>query len=260
MLGTDMPNTVIREDVADEFIWSTIEITRNAEGAITDRTTTFDDGRVRNETFEEGVRISLLWTDENDVKSWESQTLTYDTNGQLLSRSTVGDDGVLRDDHYQDGVRTRTEQSDPADTKSWGSIQTFYDADGAFAYQFRYDDSGVEWTTYATPDGGRSIGLWDRFDAFEWESKARVKDSEGNTVFRNRFDDNDDATVWIHSLDEDPDLDIILRKDGDGSDPWLATATFYDDAGRVDYVETYMTRGDVPDEYASALDLLAFAF
>lgn len=80
-------------DGADDFVWSSIARTWDAEGNLDSQTNTYDDGRVHEIDYTGGVRSSSVLTDTQDAYAWTSATETYDASGTLVERVTIWDDG-----------------------------------------------------------------------------------------------------------------------------------------------------------------------
>ena len=133
--------------------WDSIVAYYDAEGQMTGRVTTYDNGIVREESFENGVRSHTRQMDNPEdaagsgSKSWDTIDTYYGATGDLLAQVTRYDNGIVRETEYENGVRARVLQLDnPQDdegtgVKSWTSIETFYDPAGQVEARItNYDD------------------------------------------------------------------------------------------------------------------------
>lgn len=79
-------------DTADAFNWAGYTQTFADDGTtLTDRETVFDDGRVLNVDYVDGIRSSRVMTDVADVYSWSSYMQDFDVNGVLISTTYFDD-------------------------------------------------------------------------------------------------------------------------------------------------------------------------
>lgn len=79
-------------DTADAFNWAGYTQTFADDGAtLTDRETVFDDGRVLNVDYVDGIRSSQVMTDVAAVYSWSSYMQDFDVNGVLISTTYFDD-------------------------------------------------------------------------------------------------------------------------------------------------------------------------
>jgi hypothetical protein len=80
-------------DAADEFVWATLDQTFDAAGVRTEQTNTYDDGRVLETLYVDGVRSTATMTDVADAYQWESYVDSFDAVGDRISRLFTYDDG-----------------------------------------------------------------------------------------------------------------------------------------------------------------------
>lgn len=80
-------------DVADNFVWETVEKSYDATGALTEQTTDYDNGRLLETLYSAGARTTAIMTDVEDAYAWANYVDTFDTNGDLATRLMTFDDG-----------------------------------------------------------------------------------------------------------------------------------------------------------------------
>ena len=80
-------------DAEEAFDWTNIAKAYDADGQITQQTSTYDDGRTAETVFEDGVRSSIMIADVDNAYSWASINHAYDPDGMLVQSTTVYDDG-----------------------------------------------------------------------------------------------------------------------------------------------------------------------
>lgn len=74
----------------DAFVWSTIETHFSEEGERPSRIVHFDDGRVGEEFFDQGVRHSRVITDTEDQYAWYQINHVWE-EGILVTREVIED-------------------------------------------------------------------------------------------------------------------------------------------------------------------------
>lgn len=65
----------------------------DAEGTRASQVNSYDDGRVLETVFVDGLHASAVMQDIEDAHAWSSYTNSYDDAGVLTHRSWVYDDG-----------------------------------------------------------------------------------------------------------------------------------------------------------------------
>jgi len=177
--------------------WDTIDTYYAPDGSIAGRVTVFDNGVLKEETFNNGVRSQTVQMDNpqnvsgNGVKSWDSITTYYDSAGKLAGRITQYDNGIFKEESFENGVRSQTRQIDNPQTvdgssgaKSWDEINSYYDASGVLVGRLTQYDNGVfkeesfengvrsHTRQFDNPLdlGGTGVKAWDTIDQYYDES------------------------------------------------------------------------------------------
>ena len=191
-------NTVV--DTDDDFSWATYTDTFVDDVRVL-RELTYDNGRVLEETYEDGIKTIASATDTQDAYNWESYVDTFDFDGNRVSREITYDDGRQVDTIYRDGVKTSQVTTDLADVFSWLTTIADYDATGQLiSFTRTFDNGRVLEETYE--DGIKTIAsATDTQDAYNWESYVDTFDFDGNRVSREiTYDDG--REVIISYLDD----------------------------------------------------------
>jgi len=176
--------------------WDRIETYYDEDGLIGARITTYDDGRVRQDSFENGVRTSTEIQDNafgsgESQYAWTAINISYDQNGKIAEKSTIYDDGRVRQDRYEDGVRTETTIEDRflfnGGNYDWDTQHLEFAADGSIVSRdVSYDDGDAVQTIYE--DGvlvARSEFDGDGSEA--WLGRMTTFDEEGAVVSRQTY-------------------------------------------------------------------------
>lgn len=103
--------------------------TYDAEGQLGGRVVDADNGVLKTEAFEAGVRHSMLQQDLEDAKHWETIT-TEDDAGHIAKRTVTSDSGDVSLSLPAYRARTQFLQLDGDDSAAWLLRVTDVDADG----------------------------------------------------------------------------------------------------------------------------------
>jgi hypothetical protein len=133
-------STRTETDGGDAEAWDTRETVRDADGSPQSQTTTYDDGRVVETGFTDGVRSSMEITDTGDAFTWDSITRAYDASGQMTQETRVFDDGRENVMQFEGGTRSQLVSTDVDDAYDWLTITTIYDDTGAVEETIVEDD------------------------------------------------------------------------------------------------------------------------
>ncbi|MCV6586057.1 MAG: hypothetical protein OIF47_11030 [Marinibacterium sp.] len=172
-----MARTKTRTDTLDQKAWDTITVTRDRFGNITERRTTFDDGRIVTKSYDRDGAVTggqLELFDRDGTKDWDSITKKFDVNGALISeieRRTVYDSGRV-------------------------ATQSF-DADGNLINQVNELDTGIvrEVAFDANERVTQSVSS-DPNDLLDWHTITRVFDETGQQIGESiQYDSNDILTA-----------------------------------------------------------------
>lgn len=118
--------------------WSRQENTYDINGDLALRVTDYDNGRIREETYEAGQRASVYWQDNptsNDggVYSWAATFRSFDTNGDVETDVMIFDNGDGEAEYFEDGELTQLLEYDGNESDPWLGRRTTYDDAGDVA-------------------------------------------------------------------------------------------------------------------------------
>ncbi len=249
--------TVIREDTLDQFPWAVIETTTDEAGLLVERLIRFDNGVVRAEVFEDGVRTLTIQRDESPDGSavpWNEVVTVFDADEHVARRSTSFDNGAIREELFENGVRTLTTEVDESPDGSavpWQSIVTEFDGFGQPARRVTQLDNGT--MREETFENGAPTFAWQVDEsqdgsAVPWRDIITEYDSAGRITGRTTNFDND--TVRNEDF-EDGFRTFTFQYDNstDGSAvPWQEINTQYDFDGLIAGRTTNFDNGTVRDE------------
>lgn len=239
--------TLLR-DVDDQFDWAEVTNRYDETGRIR-KETTFDNGLLRVDTFQDGVRVRSFQTDPDDVdlKDWTLRDVSYDGSGTPLTRLTRYDDGIERLETFQEGIREVVVQEDLVLTAElWSQITTIFDSLGRLTSRdLVYDDGVLREDTFSAGVRQKTT-VDDVEDAFDWDTIQFLYNPDGVVGSRQQVDDNEDVTLILFEDGRRAER-VIVDKNND--EDWAVQITTYDDAGVTDVTE-YVERGSVLDDYA----------
>ena len=92
-----MENVVVQTDDQSRFSWDSIRSTYN-DGILTNRLTQFDDGTLKDVSYNNGIRTFMYQLDNqlgSGSKAWDSIETYYGPNGSLAGRISYFDNGVI---------------------------------------------------------------------------------------------------------------------------------------------------------------------
>jgi len=238
--------------------WTTVETQYDPDGTLTARTTQYDNGTSREETFDGGLRSVVTQNDVENVFSWTEITTQYTaTSGQLSQRSTRYDDGMERVDFYDSGTLSVVTKVDAPNTTTqsayaWSNIIQFHDNAGQLVSRGTTFDDGM----FRGEDfdaGLRTLITEQDFgNTRSWRSIERAFDTDGVIASRRIIDDTLDDTIMFYDSGK---RDTRIEMDGNGSDDWQFRITTYDPETDTDNaVTTYANITDLPEIYASLYD------
>lgn len=223
-------------------------------------TTVFDNGILKEETFEDGQLAQLVSVDTLDVKDWALQGKLFDEEGNLKALVRLSDDNVLTGKEFaysEEGDRfvvnkISLDLSEDGSAKNWESIICEFDevTGDLLTKTTDYDDGRLRVETH-TPDG-KVVNWTDVDDEFDWATKEITFDEEGNKETAVVVQDDGDITS---TLFEQGNRLTRIEVDGDGSEDWFARQVIYDDEGSVVYTDEFTDIADligtaISDEFA----------
>lgn len=153
--GTLSETTKIDEygGAGNAYDWSQIVTTYDESGVIEYRETTFDNGVLKYEEFEDGVRTMVYQEDPDDgqggAEDWQEKLTTYDENGQIETAGTLYDDRDTIIFNYEDGDLTERVRIDGDGDESWLlSVTSFSDVGNETVNYDTVDEVPVEYLDY----------------------------------------------------------------------------------------------------------------
>jgi serralysin len=228
--GSALTSSLVRLDTSDSYDWTTV--TRSfAAGLWDSQINTYDDGRVLEIDYEEGLRTSATMTDLADIFIWTSYTDDYNTEGTRLTNSITYDNGMDVLTRYTDGVRSGTLTTDGADTQVWTTIDRSFDAAGTLTLQVnQFDDGSTQEIAYT--DGQRSaITVVDGGDSTTWTNYTDSFDATGARIAREMtYDDGRHVEI---TYDEGQVTTHVLSDQSDEF-AWASVTRVWDEDGMLD--------------------------
>ena len=224
------------KDLGDVMPWTEVTNLYDQLGQRIEKITNLDDGRQRQDLFEDGIRTTTVFTDFSDDNDfgWDKITSEYNSSGQRVSKTTIYDDGSERIETFSNGVRTLVSRTD-AGTETWDTIETSYTPFGDLDGRTVTFDNGIQRIERFFENELISVFQADLENAENWFSIDRTYDTEGYVDRSETIFDDGDTTIMFYTggLRE-----TRVELDGDGDEPWLYRVTHYDDEG-VSAVTTY---------------------
>ena len=229
--------------------WDRIETYYDAAGKIQAKVTLFDDGTIKEQQFENGVRSQTSRIDLSEgggAKSWDRIDTYYDETGAIAARLTVFDNGIEREELFENGVRSKTSQIDtPTEegggVKPWERIDTYFDETGTIEARVIFYDNGVvreekyvggvksEVHRFDNPQSSDdSAAAWTSISSFFDETgtlEARVTVYDDGRLRQDSFENG------VISATEIQDNAFTT---GDGAFQWTAINMDYDENGAVE--------------------------
>ena len=153
-----------------------------SSGSTSTRSKTYDDGRVLETTFVDGVRSTATLTDVDNAYAWSSRAQTFDADGDRVSRVVMYDDGRIVETIETGDDRGSVLTIDGADQFDWTVIDLQFDANELLSSRTKiYDDGRLLETTFI--DGVLSTtSLTDLGDSYPWENRVRTYDADGDLI------------------------------------------------------------------------------
>ena len=227
--------------------WDRIDTYYDETGAIEARVTFFDNGIVREELFENGVRSQTSQIDnpqEEGVsqKPWERIDTYFDETGTIEARVIFYDNGVVREEKYVDGVKSEVHrfdnpQSSEDSVAAWTSISSYFDETGTIEARVTvYDDGRLRQDSFengvlsATEIQDNAFTSGD--GAYQWT--AINMDYDENGAVETRTTIYDDARIKTESFEGGVRTETTIEDAflfGGGKYDWDEKAITFDEDG-----------------------------
>ena len=199
--------------------WDTIVSDYNEFGVRTAKTTTYDDGSSRVETFANGVRIAEVRHD-NGEEVWDEIETTYSIFGDLEARTITFDSGVERSEGYFNDALVHVLMTDVQDTMDWQTIDRSYDDAGFVDRSETLFDNG-DITIFFYEDGLRDIRIeLDVDDSEDWMYRVTHYDESGVVEVETYLQGDDfdwesisDDPEGPGDIGPPPELPIVIEDD-----------------------------------------------
>ena len=225
--------------------WTEQSTYYDPDGVLEFRETTYDDGILRLEEFENGVRSVTTQFDNDDAVSWTEQTTHYDVDGALEFRETTYDNGIFRFEEFENGVRSITFQLDNDDAVSWTEQTTFYEADGALEFRETTYDNGIYRFEEFENDVRSVTFQLDNDDAVSWTEQTTHYDVDGALEFRETTYDNG---IFRFEEFENGVRSVTTQFDRDDAVSWTEQYTEYNADGSIYFRSTTFDNGTIKGE------------
>jgi len=228
--------TTILTDSNNNKPWETIEIERDAIGAMTLSTTYFDNGTTRIDDRTGDQRMVTVIDAPKNLHTWEQVVRVYGNDGALVRREITKDTGELETQFHRDGdllglsFVAGTDQDvnwvskdfyyNPGETTPWygeiylrnGTVkiiepgyETVIDEGDLFDWYYRFEgyrnDGSLKFRTTEFDDGVREISTFDNSGALSVKTTHDTND----VATTNEFDNG----LLIRQLIEDSDADMF---------------------------------------------------
>ncbi|MDD9729228.1 M10 family metallopeptidase C-terminal domain-containing protein [Mameliella sp. AT18] len=231
--GSNLTAATLEIDVDDTHEWESIARDFTATGQWAKQTNTYDNGRVLEIFYSDGLRTSSTMTDSADVYAWDSYTDGYDASGARIYNGITWDGGKLVETHFDaDGARTSSLVTDGGDVYGWHTIERVYDGAGVLTDQTNtYDDGRVQQIVYT--GGARSaIHMTDAGDVASWASYSDFYDTAtgARTARQMTFDDGRQVEIGF----DGGRMVSHLLTDGADDFVWSSIARTWDAEGQLD--------------------------
>ncbi len=180
-------------DAADKRNWQEIETGYDATtGEIVTRTWTFDNGMIRQLSFEGGKLVTKTKMDTGDVTDWLTRELHFDDSGKLSQRDVTYDDGSSSSETRVDGVRTEMTLVDGeggADQFEWKTRTEYYHDGGPVSRIVDVlDDGDLVETTYRVDKSLSSRTTTDVSGDEIWHVEKTTYDESGALLSAEYYD------------------------------------------------------------------------
>ncbi len=216
------------------------------------RETQFDNGVLKQETFDGGQIFTVEQFDTGNAKTWDSIVIRYDAQGRIAAKEVTNDNGLLREETFVDGQRYEVNEQDTGNAFGWDSRLTSYNVDEGYVNgKFIAGDNGIN-TSLGYDQGVLSVREQaDTFDITPWDLRVRVYGDDGKVdTFQTSFDNGDQRVI---SYAEDGRTQAIrIDQDGDASHEW--TFKVVDMRGATNVVTTYDSFDELSADYQDVLN------
>ena len=240
--------SISEDDYGNAELWTGRTTLFDANGFITTRFTTNDDGSTFVESYTDGGLYRTTFQDNDGSNSVISVVTFFDSDGNAISQDTLFTSGQT----VTEILRETTIQVDTDDTANWSRITTVQDGDGALIERetifdngnTRFDsfDDGIlseRLTTQA--DGDLSLNTYDDgqrianvrtdvSDSKSWDVIATTYDSNGNVSGKTTSFDN--GVSRVESF-EDGQRTTTTQVDLLDARNWESIETNYDENGAI---------------------------
>lgn len=233
--------------------WDYVETTYGYDGQIEMRMTTYDDGSVREESFQDGLRQNTWQYDPNfgpDGQDWDTIFTSYDFQGRMERRETTFDDGSFKEELFVDGARDRIYEVDAPGPggKRWDVIETVFDFyTGDVIERVTTNDNGSVETERFTDGRKTDATLWDGADLKGWDTIDTIVDYNGKKL--ERIVSFDDGRISTDQFDGGVRWKTHMQEDPYGGRPWSDVFVFYDGRGKVESRLTVYDDGDAMAQF-----------
>ncbi len=188
-------------------------------GGITTETVTLPDGRVVTTVFDDGVRQSVNYSDDGDVRNWSQISIQFAADGTTkTSQTNVYDNGRELDITFSAaGLRTSQTMSDNGDAYSWSSYSQTFQADGLTVASRMYtmDNGRMVDVDFGATGLRTSQIVTDDSDMYSWSQISTSFQSDGKAKDTQTIDYDDGRTLSIDYDTSGVRVDQSLTDDAD---------------------------------------------
>ena len=186
-------------DTGSEQSWSSIITNFDENGVITSQTEYYDDGRIYQDNYENGILSTQVFNDPDDAVSWDSITRSFDANGVITDQVQTLDDGRVYDNDYENGVLTSQTFTDPEDAVTWETLSRTYE-EGELTSQTTDYDNGLFYVNSYENGTITNRNITDADNNFAWTTRETTYDAAGERMtLTTTFDD---GTITVFNFDD----------------------------------------------------------
>lgn len=253
----------LSQDAGNNNSWASIE-TNYVSGSTTvaDRTTTYDNGTTKTETFTDGVLSEVVRTGDPATQSFVSQTTIYDLENGGHSVVTLGTNGQTTTDVYNAGgkliSKTQVDGEGADSSTEWASVVTTYGIAGGVETTQRtytYDNGLVREENLV---GGKVVSVIQTdSDTASWSTLTENYGTDGKLVSREKVEDDGDTVTESYV---DGKLDSVTRIDVSdaATTAWQSMTRTYNASGNLVSEVQVMDDGTTVTKAISQRDVPGF--
>lgn len=179
-VNPDGSETWTMTDTAGAFWYSSVVTDFDANAVIQTHFYTYDSGLTRLDTFDDGVRTTVAYTDTAaDLVVYQTRLVEVDEEGAIRSMTSLLDNGQTEVITFASGQRSTLTWVDTQDDHDWHSNALVFEASGLIAQRtLTYDDGMVQ--VHGFTAGVRTaLTIFDPLDVVDYRNRGYSFDGSG---------------------------------------------------------------------------------